>query len=138
MNTNTFMGYNEIVTSSSSFFLGKLNKLRKYCSTIISPNPLMNTWLSFLVRFQCFITMYVNPAKYKCPSHTKRDRERERERERESTIFVFLMKKKKRKKKEHILYNKKDEMSNDHINLKSHRVSIYPINEPNPITPLFD
>ena len=65
-------------------------------------------------------------------------REIERERERESTIFVFLMKKKKRKKKEHILYNKKDEMSNDHINLKSHRVSIYPINKPNPITPLFD
>ena len=135
MNTNTFMGYNEIVTSSSFFFLGKLNKLRKYCSTIISPNPLMNTWLSFLVRFQCFITMYVNPAKYKCPSHTKRERDRERDRERESQPFLFFW---WRKKKEHILYNKKDEMSNDHINLKSHRVSIYPINKPNPITPLFD
>ena len=94
MNTNTFMGYNEIVTSSSSFFLGKLNKLRKYCSTIISPNPLMNTWLSFLVRFQCFITMYVNPAKYKCPSHTKRDRERER-----VNHFCFFDEEKKKKKK---------------------------------------
>ena len=66
------------------------------------------------------------------------ERERERERERVNHFCFFDEEKKKRKKKEHILYNKKDEMSNDHINLKSHRVSIYPINKPNPITPLFD
>ena len=65
-------------------------------------------------------------------------REREIERERVNHFCFFDEEKKKEKKKEHILYNKKDEMSNDHINLKSHRVSIYPINKPNPITPLFD